>query len=115
MSFFNEDFAENDLLEVDLKPMTKDDFIAKTKELLKNILEKYSECHVSDGEGGCYQCNGNAYIERGGDIVDCSTCKGTGERGEPVFNSGKFLEFIEHEIMFGESPFLELIHVEVIE
>lgn len=115
MSFFDEDFEENDLSKVDLKPMTKDDFIAKTRELLKSILEKYSECHVPDGEGSCYQCNGNAYIERGGEIIDCSTCKGTGEGGDVVFNYEKFLYFVEHEIMFGSSPFLDLINVDVIE
>jgi len=49
----------------------------------------------------CSHCHGFLYIERGGDIIDCPYCGGTGiEYPEPEFDSQKFGEWIMEEPFF---------------
>jgi len=101
--------------------MTSDEFIKKTKEMLQNILadytsrwkRKYDEDDESE-ENCCSRCGGCLYIEQGGDIVDCYVCNGTGINTDTIFDAEGFCEFIEHEVIFGNEPFLELIEAQII-
>lgn len=102
-------------------PITKDEFIQKTKALLSVIMDGYKS-HWSvkfneddDSEDNvCSRCNGFTQIEQGGDTVDCYMCNGTGASMEKVFDHDGFLEFMEHTIIFGSEPFLELMECEII-
>ena len=93
--------------------MSKDTFIKHSKELLEAIDDTYTECWedkiTDDSEDNiCTNCNGGLYVVEGGDVIDCRSCNGTGQNYERVFNSEKFLDFIEHSVMFGGMPFYEL-------
>jgi len=101
--------------------MTKDEFIKKTRSLLQLILDEYgrnwkdrfTEDDEETEENTCTRCNGFLYIEQGGaGDVNCPSCNGTGVRNERVFDKETFLEFIEHDVMFGGQPFLDLLHCE---
>lgn len=104
------------------KPMTKDEFIQKAKAILSTIMDGYtmhwsnrfSEDDESD-ENQCHRCGGWMQIEQGGNIVDCYSCKGTGLSNERVFDTDGFVEFMEHTVMFGTEPFLELMECEILE
>lgn len=101
------------------KPMAKDEFILKTKALLSAIMEGYSahwrdKFSEDDEDNACERCGGGTQIEQGGDIVDCPSCKGTGVSSERVFDGDGFVEFMEHEVMFGTEPFLELMECEIL-
>ena len=100
--------------------MTKEEFIAKTKKMLELILSEYTSCwsrrfceEDESEENICPSCNGFLHIEQGGETVDCPVCKGTGLSFETVFDSESFLEFIEHGVIFGDQPFLNLLHCEI--
>ena len=102
--------------------MTKDEFIKKTRSLLQLILDEYgrnwedrfTEDDEETEESTCPRCNGFLYIEQGGEgDVNCPSCNGTGVSSERVFDKETFLEFIEHDVMFGEQPFLNLLHCEI--
>jgi len=102
-------------------PITKDQFIEKTKAMLRVIMDgytshwsnKFNENDESE-ENVCLRCNGFTQIEQGGDSVDCYLCNGTGVNSERVFDHDGFLEFMEHTVMFGNEPFLELMECEII-
>ena len=117
---FNTDFT----MEENSQPpkMTKDEFIQKTRSMLQAIMDGYSsnwkdkfnEDDESE-ENTCSRCNGFLYIcEGGGGDVDCPSCNGTGLNGERVFDTENFVEFIEHGVIFGEQPFLDLLHCEIV-
>jgi len=102
--------------------MTKDEFIKKTRLLLQLILDEYgrnwkdrfTEDDEETEENTCTRCNGFLYIEQGGEgDVNCTSCNGTGVSSERVFDKETFLEFIEHDVIFGEEPFLNLLHCEI--
>lgn len=102
-------------LEDKIAPMSKDEFIAKAKALLMKIDEVYTRSfHDKPEEESCERCGGMLYIEQGGEVVDCTSCKGTGNAQYRVFDREEFSDAIEHEIMFGEQPFFELIGCEII-
>ena len=116
---FNTDFT----MEENSQPpkMTKDEFIQKTRSMLQAIMDgytinwkdKYSE---EDEENTCTRCNGFLYIEQGGvGDGDCPSCNGTGLNSERVFDTENFVEFIEHGVIFGEQPFLNLLHCEIVD
>lgn len=102
--------------------MTKDEFIQKTKAMLSAIMDGYS-MHWSNrfsedgdsGENSCLRCGGFTQIEQGGYIVDCTSCEGTGLSSERVFDEEGFVEFMEHTVLFGTEPFLELMNCEILE
>lgn len=113
-------------VELDSQPpkMTKDEFIKKTRLMLKLILDeygrnwknKYNEDDEENEENTCSRCNGFLYIEQGGfGGVDCPCCNGTGLNSERVFDAEPFLEFIEQDVMFGNQPFLDLIYCEIVD
>lgn len=102
--------------------MTNEEFVTKTKAMLKNILDEYSNSHSrkfdtedDNEENVCDRCNGYSQIEQGGEIVDCNICDGTGQNNEVVFDTESFSEFIEHTVMFGNEPFYELLECTVID
>lgn len=100
--------------------MASDEFIQKTKAMLKGILDEYSSCwsnkfNEEDESNVCERCGGGTQIVQGGDIVDCTSCDGTGQSSERVFDQDRFVEFMEHSVMFGDEPFLELMECEIIE
>lgn len=113
---------EDNNTETGPKPMTKDEFIQKTKAMLSAIIDGYSghwsnrfEEDDESEENSCPRCGGFTQIERGGYVVDCTSCKGTGLSNERVFDKDGFVEFMEHTVMFGTEPFLELMECEIIE
>ena len=119
---FNTDFT----MEENSQPpkMTKDEFIQKTRSMLQAIMDgycsnwkdKYSEEDEESEENTCTRCNGFLYIEQGGvGDVDCPSCNGTGLKSERVFDTENFVEFIEHGVIFGEQPFLDLLHCEIVD
>lgn len=102
--------------------MTKNEFIQKTKSMLSDILNEYSECcgnkptYDDDSEESvCQRCGGGTQIIQGGEIVDCTSCNGTGISKDRVFKTERFVEFIEHTVMFGPQPFLDLLHCDVVQ
>lgn len=108
----------------DVEPikMTSEEFVLKTKALLKNILDEWSDSHSrkfdaeDDSEGNvCDRCDGYSQIEQGGDIVDCNVCDGTGQNNEVVFDTESFSEFMTHTVIFGSEPFYELMECEILE
>lgn len=118
---FNTDFT----MEENSQPpkMTKDEFIQKTRSMLQAIMDEYSsnwkdkfdEDDESE-ENTCSRCNGFLYICEGGvGDVDCPSCKGTGLNSERVFDTENFVSFIEHDVIFGEHPFLDLLHCEIVD
>lgn len=100
--------------------MTKDEFIQKTKQMLRKMMDKFSESHHTDNssldeDSCCDRCHGFTQIEQGGNIVDCYECNGTGEaKGEVIFDSDLFGESIAHDFMFGNEPFYELMECEIL-
>ncbi len=98
--------------------MTKDEFIEKAKIVLRKIMDGYSrhwKDHFDESEENqCSRCSGFTQIIQGGEIADCPSCKGTGMNSERVFDIEGFSEFIEHEVLFGELPFLELLECEIL-
>ena len=119
---FNTDFT----MEENSQPpkMTKDEFIQKTRSMLQAIMDgysinwkdKYSEEDEESEENTCTRCNGFLYIEQGGvGDVDCPSCNGTGLNSERVFDTENFVEFIEHDVIFGKQPFLDLLHCEIVD
>jgi DnaJ-class molecular chaperone len=118
---FNTDFT----MDENSQPpkMTKDEFIQKTRSMLQAIMDgyssnwkdKYNEDDEESEENTCSRCNGFLYICEGGvGDVDCPSCKGTGLNNERVFDTENFVEFIEHGVIFGEQPFLDLLHCEIV-
>lgn len=117
---FNTDFT----MEENSQPpkMTKDEFIQKTRLMLQAIMDGYSsnwkgkfdEDDESE-ENTCTRCGGFTQIEQGGNTVDCTSCGGTGMNYERVFDTENFVEFIEHGVIFGEQPFLDLLHCEIVD
>jgi hypothetical protein len=98
--------------------LTPQEFIQKTKAMLKHIYESYSKYvkHEQIPDSTCNRCGGFLYIEQGGvGDVDCPSCRGTGMEYESGFDAEGFSEFIEHGIMFGNQPFLELMDAQIIE
>jgi len=104
--------------------MTKDEFIEKTRSMLdlvlyeycKNLKDKFTEDDAETQENTCARCNGFLYIEEGGTgDVSCPSCNGNGINNERVFDKETFLEFIEHDLIFGGQPFLDLLHCEIVE
>lgn len=102
--------------------MTSKEFVLKTKTMLKNILDEWSNSHSrkfdtedDSEENVCDRCGGYAQIEQGGDIVDCNVCDGTGQNNEVVFDTESFLEFITHTVIFGSEPFYELMECELVD
>ena len=101
--------------------MTKDEFIQKTRSMLQTIMDGYSsnwkdkfdEDDESE-ENTCSRCGGFTQIEQGGETVDCTSCNGTGLSSERVFDTENFMEFMEHDVIFGEQPFLDLLHCEIV-
>ena len=119
---FNTDFT----MEENSQPpkMTKDEFIQKTRSMLQAIMDgyssnwkdKYSEEDEESEENTCTRCNGFLYIEQGGvGDVYCPSCNGTGLNSERVFDTENFVEFIEHDVIFGKQPFLDLLHCEIVD
>lgn len=118
---FNTDFT----MEENSQPpkMTKDEFIKKTRSMLQAIMDGYSsnwkdkfDEEDESEENTCSRCNGFLYIEQGGvGDVDCPSCNGTGRNNERVFDTENFVEFIEHGVIFGEQPFLDLLHCEIVD
>ena len=111
---------ENDGSDNGLPPMTKGEFIEKTKSMLRNIIDKYSQCWSNrfseddeSEENSCPRCGGFTEILQGGYSVSCPSCKGTGLSNERVFDKDEFIDFMEHEVMFGREPFLNLMECEV--
>jgi len=118
---FNTDFT---MVENSQPPkMTKDEFIQKTRSMLQLIIDgyssnwkdKYNEDDEESEENTCSRCGGFTQIEQGGETVDCTSCGGTGINGERVFDKETFVEFIEHDVIFGEQPFLDLLHCEIVD
>ena len=115
-----ESLLENSNTESGQKPMSKDEFIQKTKAMLLGIMHNYS-MHWSNKfdendeseENSCSRCGGFTQIEQGGYIVDCPSCEGTGLSSERVFYTDGFVEYMEHTVMFGTEPFLELMECEI--
>jgi DnaJ-class molecular chaperone len=105
-----------------LRKMTKDEFIQKTRSMLQAIMDEYSsnwkdkfdEDDESE-ENTCSRCGGFTQIEQGGETVDCTSCNGTGLSSERVFDTENFMEFMEHDVIFGEQPFLDLLHCEIVD
>jgi hypothetical protein len=108
----------------DVQPikMTRDEFIKKTKSMLKLILEeysknwknKYSDSDDEIDDSICNRCNGFLFIEQGGiGDVDCPNCNGTGLNSERIFDVQSFMEFLENDVMFGDQPFLNLLNCEI--
>lgn len=120
--FFDLDNNLNDDVNIASPPnMTKDEFIQKTRSMLQLILDEYTrnwkdtfdEEDESD-ENICTRCSGFTQIEQCGETVDCTSCGGTGMNSERVFDAESFLEFIEHDMIFGSQPFLDLLYCEVV-
>ena len=119
---FNSDFTTEESLE--LPKMTKDEFIQKTRSMLQVIMDgyssnwkdKYNEEDEENEENTCSRCNGFLYICEGGvGDVDCPSCKGTGFNNERIFDAENFIEFVEHDVIFGEQPFLDLLYCEIVD
>lgn len=118
---FNTDFTT----EINSQPpkITKDEFIQKTRSMLQAIMEeysrswknKYNEVDDETGENTCSRCGGFTQIEQGGETIDCTSCNGTGINYERVFDSETFLDFMEHNVIFGEQPFLDLLHCDIVD
>jgi DnaJ-class molecular chaperone len=118
---FNTDFTMDENSQT--PKMTKDEFIQKTRSMLQAIMDgyssnwkdKYNEEDEESEENTCSRCNGFLYICEGGvGDVDCPSCNGTGLNNERVFDTENFVEFIEHGVIFGEQPFLDLLHCEIV-
>ena len=117
---FNSDFIVDELEA--MPKMTKDEFILKTRAMLQKVWDgygnhwhnKFNEDDESE-ENTCTRCGGFTQIEQGGETVDCTNCGGTGMNSERVFDTETFMEFFEHEVMFGNEPFFDLIHCEIVE
>ena len=116
---FNTNFTMEENLQ--LPRMTKDEFIQKTRSMLQAIMDGYSSSwkdkyNEESEENTCSRCNGFLYICEGGvGDVDCPSCNGTGLNNERVFDTENFVEFIEHGVIFGEQPFLDLLHCEIVD
>ena len=102
--------------------MTSEEFILKTKAMLKNILDEWSNSHSrkfdtedDSEENVCDRCGGYTQIEQGGEIVDCHNCDGTGQSNEVVFDTESFLEFMTHTVIFGNEPFYKLMESEIVD
>lgn len=84
--------------------------------VVKNLLAHYKDEDDESEENICSRCNGFLYICEGGvGDVDCPSCKGTGLNSERVFDTENFVEFIENGVIFGEQPFLDLLHCEIVD
>jgi hypothetical protein len=110
-------FSTEIIGECEIPKMTKDEFIQKTQAMLKRIMDEYgkywSDAPVDDEAEDCSRCHGFLYIEQGGEgNVDCPNCKGTGKNLDRIFDADGFLEFMEHTIMFGSEPFIEVMECE---
>jgi len=80
------------------------------------VLEMDNEEDEESEENTCSRSNGFLYICEGGvGDVDCPSCNGTGLNNERVFDTENFVEFIEHGVIFGEQPFLDLLHCEIVD
>lgn len=110
--FFDKEFEPTEEKAIEF---TKDEFIAKAKALLLKIQKGHIECYVpvKDENGkneDCSRCGGMLYIEEGGNVVDCRSCNGTGEEMVNALDETAFCEFIEHEIIWSDEPFFDLIN-----
>jgi len=104
--------------------MTNEQFVVESKKMLKFIMDEYSKHFISpDIENlkedeieeipSCGTCHGFLYYESGGNIEDCTSCNQTGLDLEPIFDSEGFSEFMEHTVIFGSQPFLELMYCDI--
>lgn len=92
------------------------EYIEKSKKLLEAMLTIYQNSFKdhSDDDRTCQRCNGFLYIEQGGyGDVDCPSCNGTGKNMERVFDIEAFSDAIEHQIIFGNHPFFELMNYNI--
>jgi hypothetical protein len=113
--FFDEDFEPTEEKVIEF---TKDEFIAKAKALLQKIEKGHTDCYVpvkgKDGENeDCRSCNGMLAKIEGGNVVDCRSCDGTGENRNHALDETAFCEFIEHEIVWSDEPFFDLINCNI--
>ena len=119
----NDLFNLEDINSIDhLEPpkLTKDEFIDKTRDLINLILDKYNENwknkEDNDNTEPCGACNGTAYREQGGDVVECPSCDGNGVIYEKTFDSESFSRSLEDDIMLGEDEkFFELLECKIID
>lgn len=101
--------------------MTNAEFVEKTKTMLRHIIEGYSAhwrnkfSEEDDPNNVCQRCGGGTQIVQGGDVVDCTSCNGTGLSSERIFDVEGFADFMEHEVFFGDQPFVELMECKIIE
>lgn len=102
--------------------MTSVEFVEKTKKMLNEIMNEYSSAHswrlITEEEfkvTPCDSCKGESEFEFCGKKVNCVQDRERGDCGERVFDNEGFLEFIEQEIMFGASPFIELMTCDIVE
>jgi hypothetical protein len=115
MQEFEDIFGQPGLYELQDIQMTKDEFITKTKQMLALILEEYSNSFADVEENeSCTRCGGFCYIEEGGETIECYSCNSEGVEIGRVFDKDSFVEFMEHEVMFGGQPFLELLECKII-
>ena len=113
--FFDKDFEPTEEKVIEF---TKDEFIEKAKALLKKLEQGHIGCYVpvkdENGENeDCTRCGGMLYIEDGGEVRDCHACNGTGESIYNALDETAFCEFIEHEIVWSNEPFFDLINCSI--
>jgi len=93
--------------QIDCKIIKKNAGIERLKRDCLEAQKKYDECwedqpfDENDEKFTCTRCGGMLYIEQGGEVVDCTSCGGTGvQKPERIFNAQKFGEWIETNPFF---------------
>jgi hypothetical protein len=102
---------------IDEMELSKDEFIQKTRLMLQDILDKHKNSFkdvFDENKKTCQHCGGFGIIEEGGNgNITCRSCKGSGIGNGKVFDIEGFMDYIEFDVMFGKSPFLELLFCKI--
>ena len=67
---------------------------AELAKLQSASYEAFQQQKPGEGDPDCSSCNGFLYVERGGHIVDCDSCDGTGKESMVKFNTEWFAEAV---------------------
>lgn len=96
--------------------MTSEEFIKKAKQLLSSLSSEYNSAwfsrRVTDEErdiAPCDGCKGNGCFKKGDTEINCVVDNEEGECFVRLFDSEQFLDAVENDIIYGHTPFFDLI------
>jgi len=96
--------------------MTADEFIIKAKKLLNSLSSEYNSAwfsrRITDAEysiAPCEGCKGDGCFKNGEKEVRCVADREEGECYERCFDGDQFLDAVENDIIYGHTPFFDLI------